>query len=302
MFLRITHAVSRRQELLADELAARAVGSKPLIDGLRTVHGVGPAFQAYWANECSPVLRAGFLPPLTEGFDQFVRSSTISAIVTSALDAELKEGKTDPYDTHPPLKERIAAVANLPAGDRAAGDPPASSLLDDLPALENQLLATLASAEAATKLQRIGWSDVGARVYVPQWASLVKGNTAVLSGLTPESLPKWAGDMKTLGSRCVHIGGQKVEDEDAEGMAGAVVGAALAMLLVSKGGKADTEPGKPIWVVWEGKRIEPFDVMQGLATGKMSAADWQRQCAELGIVGADLGTAPTAAREPGAAG
>jgi heat shock protein HtpX len=302
MFLRITHAVSRRQEFMADELAARAVGSKPLIDGLRTVHGVGPAFQAYWANECSPVLGAGFLPPLTEGFEQFVRSSTISEIVAKALDAEMKEGKADPYDTHPPLKERIAAVANLPPGNLAATDPPASSLLEDVLALEAQLLATLAGAEQAGKLQRIGWSDVGTRVYVPQWASLVKANPAALSGLTPESLPKWAGDLKTLGQRCVHIGGQKVEEEDAEGMAGAVVGAALAMLLVSRGGKADTEPGKPIWVVWEGRRFEPFNVLKALAAGRISAADWQRQCAELAIADTDLGTVATAGAELGGAG
>jgi Zn-dependent protease with chaperone function len=73
MFLRVTHAVSRRQEFVADELAARVIGSKPLIGGLRTVHTVAPAFNAYWVNECAPILNAGFHPPLTEGFQRFVQ-------------------------------------------------------------------------------------------------------------------------------------------------------------------------------------------------------------------------------------
>jgi Zn-dependent protease with chaperone function len=42
MFLRVTHAVSRRQEFIADELAARTVGVKPLTDGLCSVHRVAP--------------------------------------------------------------------------------------------------------------------------------------------------------------------------------------------------------------------------------------------------------------------
>ena len=79
------------------------------------------------------------------------------------------------------------------------------------------------------------------------------------------------------------------------------IGAALAMLLVSKGGKADTEPGKPIWVLCAGKQVEPFNVMKALAEGRLSAADWQRQCAELAIAGTDLGKMPSAAGEPGGA-
>ena len=139
MFLRITHAVSRRQEFVADELAARAVGSQPLIGGLRTVHGVAPAFNAYWFNECAPVLNAGFRPPLTEGFRQFVQSGKVAEAIGKHLDEELKEGKSNPYDTHPPLRERIAAVEKLPPGDVGRDDPAAITLLGDVPALENQL-------------------------------------------------------------------------------------------------------------------------------------------------------------------
>jgi hypothetical protein len=293
MFLRITHAVSRRQEFVADELAARAVGSKPLIDGLRTVHGVAPAFQAYWFNECAPVLNAGFRPPLVEGFEKFVQAGQIAEAIDKHLDEQLKTEKADPYDTHPPLKERIAAVANIPAGDVAGDDPLALSLLENLPALENELLAVLAGAEKAAALKSIHWNEVCTQVYLPQWLALVKANAAALSGIIPESLPQWAADVKGFGKRFVDSSGAKVTEENAEAMAGAVVGVALAVLLVNRGGKPDASPGKSVSVTSGAIVLEPFGVMQSLATGKTTAEAWQRQCAELGIQGADLGKIAT---------
>jgi len=294
MFLRITHAVSRRQEFVADELAARAIGSQPLIGGLRTIHGVAPAFDAYWINECAPVLNAGFRPPLAEGFRQFVQVGKIAEAIGKQIDEELKSGKADPYDTHPPLKERIAAVEHLPAGDISRDDPPATTLLADVPALENQLLATLVNPDAAGKLKPIDWREVCARVYLPQWTALLKANPDVLSGVTPESLPQLAADAKTFGKRCKDHAGEKPDDEHAEDLAGAVVGAALSVLLASRGAKADAMPGQPITVTVGSTTIEPLTVLRSLAQGSLSAEAWQRQCNEFVIQGMDLGKIPAA--------
>ena len=297
MFLRITHAVSRRQEFVADELAARAVGSKPLIAGLRTVHGVGPAFSAYWFNECAPVLNAGFHPPLTEGFRQFVQAGKVADAIGKQLDEELKTGKTDPYDTHPPLRERIAAIEQLPAGDSVSDDPPATTLLADVPALENQLLATIVHPDAAGKLKPIDWGEVCAQVYLPQWTALVQANAAALSGVTPESLPQHAAGLKAFGQRCRNQAGEAPDDEHAESLGCGVIGAVLTILLVNRGAKADAMPGQPISVTIGGTEIEPFQILRSLADGKATAEAWQRQCAEFGIQGTDLGNVVAAANE-----
>jgi len=291
MFLRITHAVSRRQEFVADELAARAIGSQPLIGGLRTVHGVGPAFDAYWFNECAPVLNAGYRPPLTEGFRQFVQSGKVADAIDKQLNEELKTGKADPYDTHPPLKERIAAVEHLPAGDPGPDDPPATTLLADVPALENHLVTTMAGPEAAGKLKPIDWTEVCTEVYLPQWTALVKANAAALNGVTPESLPQCAEDLNAFGKRCRNHANEAPDDENAEGLACGVVGAALTLLLVHKGGKADATPGKDISVAVGSIEVEAFGILRSLADGKLNAADWQRRCSELGIQRMDLGNA-----------
>jgi hypothetical protein len=60
------------------------------------------------------------------------------------------------------LVQRVATT--VPAGEAAADDPPAISLLEEVPALENQLLAVVAGADEAAKLKQIDWEDVCAQV------------------------------------------------------------------------------------------------------------------------------------------
>lgn len=299
MFLRITHAISRRQEFVADELAARTIGSQALISGLRTIHGVAPAFNAYWTNECAPVLVAGYRPPLTEGFHRFVQAAPIAAVITRQLDEELRTGKVDPYDTHPPLKERIAAVAHLPAGDPGPDDPPATTLLNEVATLENQLLAILVNPELVGKLQPIAWSDVSSRVYLPQWTALVQANAAALDGLTPETLSHHLPALKNLGKRLRTPAGETPDDDHAEGLAHAVIGAALAVLLVNQGGTADTTPGQIIQVKLGATALSPFEVLRSLAHGKLTPAAWENQGHELGLHGKNLGkVAPAGNPDP----
>ncbi len=131
-------------------------------------------------------------------------------------------------------------------------------------------------------------------MYLPQWSALLKANTDVLSGVTPESLPQLAADVKTFGKRCKDYEGEKSDDEHAEDLAGAVIGAALSVLLANRGAKADAMPGQPITVTVGSTTVEPFTVLCSLAEGKLAAADWQRQCIEFGIQGTDLGKVPAA--------
>lgn len=298
LFLRITHAVSRRQEFVADELAARAIGSQPLIGGLRTVHRVAPAFNAYWANECAPVLSAGYRPPFAEGFQRFVQAGQVAAAIDRQLDEELKTGKVDPYDTHPPLRERIAAIEHLPAGDPGPDDPPATTLLNDIAALEQQLLAAVVNPEAAGKLKAIDWAEVSARVYLPQWTALVQANRTALSGLTPEALPTTAADQQAFGKRLRTVTCESPDDESAAGLAGGVVGAALTVFLIQQGGTAEAQPGQPIQVKADSNCLEPFGILHSLAEGKLTAEAWQRQCGEFGLQGVDLGKVVAPASPP----
>jgi heat shock protein HtpX len=287
LFLRITHTISRRQEYVADELAARAVGARPLIEGLHTVHRVAPAYAFYWHQECAPVLGAGFLPPLADGFDLFVRARPIAEKVDQRLHEELASGVADPYDTHPSLKDRVAALAKLPQGSEPGEDPPAASLLNDVPALERELMAQMAGAEGAS-LTQISWEDTGARVYIPQWTRLVQAHAAGLKGITPAALPGIAGDIKGLGQSLRALTNQPPDDEGAPALANGVVGAALLLLLIARGGQLHVIPGEDFFVRLDGHEVKPFTVLPALQSGAISAQAWDQQCTALGIAGADL--------------
>ncbi len=289
MFLRITHAVSRCQEFQADALAARTVGARPLITGLQTVHGAGPAFQHYWIGECAPLLQAGFQPPLAEGFYQFVQSSTIAGIIRQAIEEEMRSGKADPYDTHPPLKERVAAVMELPPASRALDDTPAIALLENLPGLEAGLLAAMAGPEHAARLAPVSWAEVCEKVYLPQWRRLVAANRHALDGLTPESLPERVAELPKLAPAFVQANGDKINPEASEGLAAAVIGAAVLLAVLARGGTAETDPGNPVSVTLHGVPLQPFNLVRQLAGRELSASAWAEQCRQLGITGWNLG-------------
>ena len=291
MFLRVTHAVSRRQEYVADELSrALRPALKPMADGLRTVHGMALAFDAYWRNECAPVLNAGFRPPLVEGFEKFIQADHIAEAIDKHVDEELKTSKANPYNTHPPLKDRIAALAKLPVGEIPANDLPAllafgktfprwkvnwSSLSPDPTPRKNK----------AHPLERRRRAGLPFAMDVAWQAPTLKRSR----GVTPEALPQFTGDLKQFGSRFVDFAGMRPTAANAPGLASGVVGATLSILLISNGATVDTAPGSGISVTVRDITIEPFAILSSLAEGKMTPEAWSQQCAALAIAGQDLG-------------
>src|SRR5262249_44767281 len=77
LFLRITHGVSRRQEFIADQVAARAIGGASTASGLRKVHGAAIAHGSYWATDVAPLLNSGYVASISEGFDRYMRSAPV---------------------------------------------------------------------------------------------------------------------------------------------------------------------------------------------------------------------------------
>jgi heat shock protein HtpX len=62
LFLRLTQAVSRRQEFLADEISARVAGADAAISALRRTSALAAAHPAYMYGDVMPVVQAGYLP------------------------------------------------------------------------------------------------------------------------------------------------------------------------------------------------------------------------------------------------
>lgn len=295
LFLRISHAVSRQQEFLADRLAARIAGARALIDGLRTIHRVAPAFAAYWGNECTPVLQSGYRPPVLDGFQKFIDTERISQHMDEALEDEMKQAKADPYDTHPALKDRIAAVEDL-AKEAPSEDSPAISLLENVKDLERELLSHVVGPEHASNLKLINWQEVCTTIYIPVWRKLAQANASVLSSLRLKDLPEQAGKLESLGSKLVDCDGEKAPEADWEDFAASVIGAAVALMIVDSGGIVTNDPGSPITAELKGSKIEPFKLMAALGKGEVSVEQWVRIYQSWGLDSLNLAPGSEAAK------
>ncbi|MGH8069870.1 MAG: M48 family metallopeptidase [Candidatus Entotheonellia bacterium] len=292
VFLRITHAVSRRQEFAADALAARTVGSRPLIEGLKLIHGAALAFNAYWLNEVAPVLRQGFHPPLVEGFRRYLGASQITKAVSDSLDRELAEGETNPYNTHPPLRERIAAVQDWPDRDAPGYDLPAISLLGNIEGLETQLISVTPNEPTAQAFQSVAWDEVGWKIWVPAWEAYAGKYANVLAGNTPRALPEIAQNLEAFSHRLREADGEDLAPEDRRQQAAATLGIALTVALRRNGWELHVLPGEDAICECKGIIIKPFDIVPELLSGELSSEAWHDLCVNSGIAGLDLSGQP----------
>jgi len=283
LFLRVTHAISRQQELQADVLAARVAGAPALAAGLRATHSGAAAYQAYWESEVLPLLTSGYRPPLVAGFTHFIAQPPIIEVLHKTVEHELAEGQTDPYDTHPPLRERLAAAARLPATPPPADDPPALSLLNDVPGLEIDLLRVLGNARQVGALRPVAWEAVGTQAYVPLWEDLLRKHPAALAGITLQTLPQAAGELPIIGGYLIESRDGQLETGELKRRAITLLGAALAIALVRQGWALDALPGDQFACRREKITIQPFAVIRQLAAGELSAAAWEAQCANAEI-------------------
>jgi Zn-dependent protease with chaperone function len=289
MFLRVTHAVSRRQEFIADEVAANAAGAEPMASALRKTHGAAVAFHGYWNSEVGPVLNSGHLPPLTAGFARFMQTDRVNAVVHRAIATEEMEGRTDPYDTHPPLRERVAALASCRQGD--AGDTrPAISLLLNAVSWERRLLATSIGEEWARSLKPLSWDNVIDVVYVPLWRGTVQEHKEALRHATPSVLP-FAGALTGAATR-----GEYREADQAVMQQVSLISNALSLALYERGWAVVTNPGEEIVVRSGAHEFAPFVELRAVAEGRTTPAAWSARCLEWGIGEVPLGAAaPVAA-------
>jgi hypothetical protein len=242
-------------------------------------------------------MRAGYLPPLAAGFQRVLESPDISRKLEEAIEHEYREGKPDPYDTHPPLRERLTALAVTPDGPALGAGERALGLLDGLSALERglgetwvesvaadpELRAALKPRPGAASLTAVSWDDVGMQVAVPSWQAFIKQFASHLDGVTPGELPTL--EWKQLGWRLTSGG----EDDLVHGAADWVVGTAVGLALVRAGYVVHSRPGERQTLVRGDDRVDVFALRERLARGPDEVEQWRALCERAGIATVDLG-------------
>jgi len=286
-FLRVIQFVSRRKEFRADELACLVAGKEPMISGLKKIHEGGMAWTAYWNTEVAPVLQRGFIPPLGDGLVRFLAAPQIAEQVARGMEIEMAEAKTSPYDTHPAMRERIAAMQALAPEAVELRETSALTLLNDAEHEELRLLLSLNPKLPEGDLQRVRWDEVGPVVTIPAWKSAVKENAALLEGITAERVPEKVKDLSAMGARMRDPKGMLLAPGQRKQRAGGLLAGALALALIEKGWQLEAQPGN-FYLLRGSESLDPFAMFGELAEGKITVEAWRERCREWGIEGASL--------------
>lgn len=291
VFLGLTLAVSRAQEYAADRLAALTQGARPLREGLQVIHSAGMAYQAYFRSQVAPALEAGFRPPYADGFSRFVGQDRIREILDDALAEALATSETDRWDTHPALKDRLAAIEDTqetdapPDGD-AQDRRPATALRADLSSAEGTLLASMfQDPDRGARLEPVSWDEVGERVYLPTWRKLVEAHAEVLQTVDWAAPPTTQADLVALARQALGDRAEGGSDEDLGGFARELLGCALAVELADRDWAIDAGPGHPIRCRQGDQQVRPFRLVEHLESGELDGQDWRAQAQAAGLGG-----------------
>ncbi len=297
LFLRITLAVSRRQEFTADALAARTVGARHLETGLGRIHGAALAYTAYWNQEVDPVLRAGFVPPIARGFGHFLTAPGVVDAVSKSISDEIASTESDPFATHPPLRERLEALREFTEAGESGDDKPALMLLEEPEALEHPLLARIVLTDYLSRLKPVAWEDVGLNVWKPFWERVAQQEASAFAGVTVEAIPALARAPGALAERLAAKGAPDEPDHVRAMHAMDTLALMLAAAVARLGKPIRGLPGEPFRFEMPGGMLDTFAAVRDMVEGRLSPVEWRGLCAEVGISGLLLSEAVAGASD-----
>lgn len=281
LFLRLTRSVARQQEYAADALAARVVGVRQRVEGEMVGQRAYAAFKSYWTSTFVPLLNVGFRAPFVDGFSHFISHPHIAEAMEAYLQAELRAPKTHPYDSHPPLRDRITALQALPVGPEEEDDTrSAITLLDDVPALEKALLTMILGEQKMARLTFIAWEEAGARAYLTRWQQEVEPYRAVLASVRVGDLATFIQQPNLLINRIRQT--KRLDLSQLQHAVNDVVSKAFAVALTREGWSLTALPGEPLLLRRGEMALDPLNLGAYLRTEE-GQAKWAEEAAEVGV-------------------
>lgn len=272
-YLRISQTVSRQQEYSADRVAARVEGSAPLLSGFAKLPSVSVATNSFIQSDLEALVNEGVAPPVIDGLFAFAAAHQ-GALDQVNVDA-LKIGAADPYDSHPPLSERIRVLQalNVPVPNSSDGDGASSlTLLHDPEAVAQAIL----QHAVGKPLQRVTWEQSG--------ATLAAGYRKHLQKFRPffetATVLDIRNEFNTFARMWEHSPEvspviRQLPDKVVQQISRTLLFNAFAVALVDAGWHVTNQPGKPLQFTRNEQTLELGVALNDYFDGKMSATEWQ---------------------------
>ena len=186
LFFLVSHSVSRKQELAADQSAAAIAGRQAMQTALLELPVLSRAWSFYLQQYVQPGLRHGLAP--RDVFLSFPRFLEARRSELEEMRRELPDDSTSRWDTHPATSERVTALASAPEAGQLHDPRPATSLVVSIEQAVTQLEQQ--SINVGDRHQ-VDWAEYTARTMHAQDRENADGFYRALSrvtGRTPESL------------------------------------------------------------------------------------------------------------------
>ncbi|MDX3641060.1 M48 family metalloprotease [Streptomyces sp. MB09-02B] len=119
LYIRATLAGSRRQEYAADLASVRIAGRDATASALREIPALDAAFDFYMNSYATLGAEARLMPPRGEFFGGYGRMLSARQLELVGLRTDLPTEPASPYDSHPPIADRVERIEALPADGRA---------------------------------------------------------------------------------------------------------------------------------------------------------------------------------------
>ena len=110
LFLRITNAISRRAEFVADQVSAEVAGPEAAGRALRRFVAVGGVYDEYWEDDVVPLLEAQRCPPIVAGLTAVTAHLHLTGSLDDLVGFDIDDHEPDPYESHPTLRQRLEAL------------------------------------------------------------------------------------------------------------------------------------------------------------------------------------------------
>ncbi|MBF6055195.1 peptidase [Streptomyces eurocidicus] len=190
-YLRATNSVNRQQELAADRMAVRVAGRDATASALREIAVLDAAHDFYRSRYALLGVEAGLLPPRGEvvGGLRHLLADPGRRSDLAEMRGELPDDEESPYDSHPPVAERVRLIEAQPDdGLGAAPARPALALLRDTGRVLVELEDVLLTPEARA-MRRVEWPELAHRgMYARAAAAAEELRTALAAaGIAPGS-------------------------------------------------------------------------------------------------------------------